>query len=170
MGCGTSCRVGKISILRHFLVKRKDVDSSRTYCEGKMTCCSMVLIWAETQLQKLRWATGADESSSLHSFTGVPWSSRCARADHRFLSSICVGACCIEPLSVVREMWRTHQVVHKGTSTISDPFRREHLKKSFLQALLREGQSFRDGIPKEGSNRQDRCQQRCRNQRCSLLP
>ena len=47
MGCGTGCRVGKVSTLWHVLVMREEADSFWTHYESKVPCCSKVLIWAE---------------------------------------------------------------------------------------------------------------------------
>ena len=39
-GCGRGRCVSKISILRHGVVKREDVDSARTHCERQVPCCT----------------------------------------------------------------------------------------------------------------------------------
>ena len=108
MGCGVSRRKGKVSILRHFQIKRENVDSFRTHGESKVLCCSKVLIWAETHLEKLRWATIAGESSMLHSSTGESSSSRYATTDHPFLRPNYIVAFSIDSLSVPLERWRIH--------------------------------------------------------------
>ena len=57
----------------------------------------------------------------------VPCCSRYASPERRCLRSTYIEACCVEPLSAVRERWPVIHVFHKGQGNIGHPFRREHL-------------------------------------------